>query len=92
MAVLPHDNIVDNYPEINDWLGTSSHGAEAGSEGETEKYYSQRVGPWTVGELPLVLPGVRVTDLSGPRLGNILVSQQLLVINRFTYGLESSLE
>ena len=45
IAFLPHDNIVDNYPEINDWLGTGSHGAEAGSEGETEENDSERVGP-----------------------------------------------
>ena len=40
----PHDHLVDNKPEVDDWLGTLAHTAEDGTEGETEEDNAESVG------------------------------------------------
>ena len=68
LVTSPHDNIVDNYPEINDWLGTGPNGAKTGTEGETEEDDPESVGSWSVGQRSLVLPSGGISELLGPSL------------------------
>ena len=90
LVTSPHDNIVDNYPEINDWLGTGPNGAKTGTEGETEEDDAERVGAGPVCEGPPVLPGGGVPHL--PRPGLHTDSQPDTQLSSSTHSLESCLK
>ena len=80
LVTSPHDNIVDNYPEINDWLGTGPNGAKTGTEGETEEDDPERVGAGPVCEGPPVLSRGGVPHLPRPGLHTTQSARHTIVI------------